>query len=146
MMRKIERSCRHHAEQDPAACEALLDILIEKFTGLGLLNDRNFAEAQVRTLRRRGASARSIRSRLAAKGIGAGDMENLMAAGGDLPAALRLAQRKRIGPFGRKEKENREKDMAALARAGYDYETARRALALTREDAEQIIADSGCRP
>ena len=46
---------------------------------------------------------------------------------GDLAAAARLAQRKRLGPFRPKEAraDLRQRDMAALARAGFSYDVAR---------------------
>jgi regulatory protein len=52
---------------------------------------------------------------------GAGDAE--------LRAALRYARRRRLGPFrleGRAER--RDRDLAALGRQGFDYETARRVI------------------
>src|SRR5687768_1034793 len=68
MMRKVERSCRAHPEQDRAECARMVDELVRKFLGAGLLNDGQYAEAMVSTLRRRGLSSRAIQARLAARG------------------------------------------------------------------------------
>lgn len=48
----------------------------------------------------------------------------------DLAAAIKLARKRRLGPFRLPEKraEMRAKDMAALARAGFDFDTARRVI------------------
>jgi regulatory protein len=44
----------------------------------------------------------------------------------DLTAARRLAQRRRLGPWRAKNRaEHRMKDIAALGRAGFSYDTAR---------------------
>ena len=47
----------------------------------------------------------------------------------DLAAAIRLAKKRRLGPFRLKERaEMRQKDLAALARAGFDFDTCRRVI------------------
>ncbi|MEX2298477.1 MAG: RecX family transcriptional regulator, partial [Dongiaceae bacterium] len=95
------------------------------------------------SLNRRGESGRRIRARLRAKGVAASAIdqaiEGLQKEDGDAEfrAACRLAHRRRLGPArppaGRAAL--REKDMAALARAGFNYETVRRVIALADSDA-----------
>ena len=48
----------------------------------------------------------------------------------ELAAAVRLAQRKRLGPFrpAALRAGHRDRDLAAMARAGFDYATARRVI------------------
>jgi regulatory protein len=104
-------------------------------------------------LSRRGLGRRRIRERLAAKGVAAEDIAGALAelaadpAESELAAAVRLARRKRLGPFrgGAERRERRDKDLAALGRAGFGYEIARRVVeaesvealeALLREDAQ----------
>ena len=141
MMRKVERSCRAHPEQDRAECARMVDELVRKFLGAGLLNDGQYAEAMVSTLRRRGLSSRAIQARLAARGVEAAHVRAaLLGVEGeddDLQAAVRLARRKRLGPFGVKDPGG-EKDMAAFARAGFGYSIARRVLEMSAEEAEEI--------
>lgn len=133
LMRRVERSARHHGT-DSAEGEKLVDALIERYARSGLLDDAAYAGARAATLRRSGASARGIRAKLMQKGL---DPEQIDAAvraadedteNGEIAAALALARRRRIGPFrpagGRAEA--REKDLAALARAGFSYDVARR--------------------
>lgn len=131
--RKVERSARAHGT-DATEGRKLIAELVVRFERAGLLDDRRFAENRARSLHERGASIRAIRAKLRAKGIDADlidiALETLGEAVGDLneSAAIRYARRRRIGPYrtpGRRE-EMREKDLAAMARAGFDYETARR--------------------
>lgn len=135
LMRKVTRSARFHGT-DPEAGAALVDVLIARFEKSGLLDDRTYAEGRVQTLRRRGDSARLIRAKLAAKGLDGETIESALAAcvddAGDpeLAAAAALARRRRLGPY-RDRRARRamfEKDLAALARAGFSYDVARRVM------------------
>ena len=148
MARKIDRSCMAHVDQDREACIVKLDALVEKFQRAGLLNDEAYLAGSLTSLRRRGLSGRAIEARLSAKGVPIKDVKNALVErqtanpDADLVAALRLAQRKRLGPFARDGQEDAGKDkpLAALARAGFNYETANRALTTGRDTAEQLIA------
>lgn len=54
-------------------------------------------------------------------------------------AALTVLRRKKAGPFGpEKERRDNEKILAALARAGFSYDTAQLAMSMDRADAELI--------
>ena len=145
MMRKVDRSCRYHADQNRDDCLRMIDVLIEKFTRSGLLNDETYTSGKVASLRRRGESARAIEARLQAKGVGREDIRRALTAlqesGGndDFHAALRFARRRRLGPFAGGKAKEPEKQMAAFARAGYGYEIAGRVLKTSREVAESLI-------
>jgi regulatory protein len=74
-----------------------------------------------------------IRARLRAKSLPAELIEAALAEAADgdraheLRAALRYARRRRLGPYRLQDRaERRERDLAALGRQGFDYETARR--------------------
>ena len=128
LMRKVSRSAAHYGD-DPALMKPAVDALVAKYTQSGAIDDTAYADSQVRKLRRRGGSARSIVQKLSAKGVPADIVaetaSTLSAGGGDLEAALRLAKRRRLGPFraaGRAE--NRQRDMAVLGRAGFGYHIA----------------------
>lgn len=67
------------------------------------------------------------------KGIGEDEAERLLAEQDYNPEelALRLAKKKKIGPFRADEetrRENRRKDLAVLVRAGFDYAVAQKVL------------------
>ncbi len=141
LARRVERSARDH-DTDPAEGAAWIEDLLERYRRSGLLDDAVYAEAKASSLRRRGASARAIREKLAAKGV---DAETAVAAlnrtdqdaghsetadSADEDAARALARRRRLGPFrpDSARADNRNRDLAALGRAGFSYETARRVI------------------
>ncbi|MGQ0662431.1 MAG: RecX family transcriptional regulator [Pseudomonadota bacterium] len=132
LRRRVERAARAGAEAARrAAGAALVDALIERFLRAGLLDDRAYAQGRARTLHRRGRSRSEIARALAAKGVRRSDIDSGLAdlaaetVDPDLAAAVALARRRRLGPFraGRRAAW-RAKDLAALGRAGFDYELA----------------------
>jgi regulatory protein len=130
LRRKVHRRCRERGE-DPAAFEAAIDEVVAKTQRAGLIDDARYAEARIASLRRRGGSTRAIRAKLAAKGVGADTLAAaLQPEEGDEEAAARaLARRRRLGPYrGRDRAAFRDKDLAALARAGFGFEIARRTI------------------
>lgn len=144
LRRKVERSARAHGT-DREAGFAAVDALVARFARSGLVDDRRYAEGKAASLHRRGGSARAIRAALAAKGVPAEEIDAAMAALRDtaadpeLAAACAFARRRRLGPWRRPEDraEMWSKDLAALGRGGFGYETARRVLqAETPEELE----------
>lgn len=127
LARKVALSCRYHGE-DPAAHAEALDDVVARCTASGLVDDERFAEARAATLRRRGRSARAVAATLAAKGVGRQLAERASSVGDDeeLAAARKSARRKRLGPWSRGDRAaSRQKDLAALARAGFSIAIAR---------------------
>ncbi len=135
LMRRVFRSARHHGT-DPEVGRLFVGELIARYRRAQLLDDAAYAQARVRTLHDRGLSARAIRARLMEKGVGEADMEAAFAALSaalgedqdlDMDAARRYARRRRLGPWrGRDQREARhDKDLAALARAGFSYSVAK---------------------
>ncbi|MGZ9112557.1 MAG: RecX family transcriptional regulator, partial [Rhodoplanes sp.] len=129
----------------------IVDGVIGRLLRAGLLDDRKYAEARAATLHRRGVSAGQIRGRLVQKGIDAEAAQRAVAAlaaetapdlagvdptgadltgvdvtGVNLTGAVNLARRRRLGPFRAPldRARMREKDLAALARAGFSYHVA----------------------
>jgi regulatory protein len=140
LTRRVRRSAREHGT-DPEEGAAWTEALITRFLASGLLDDRAYAEAKTASLHRRGASARAIAAKLAAKGVprdlvasslGETDDERGYAArpGGDLAAAAALARRKRLGPYrpAEMQADHHQKDLASLARAGFSRAIAERVL------------------
>lgn len=144
MKRKIDRSCRHHTDQNREDSAQMLETVIGKFQTLGLLNDEGYLRGMVTSLRRRGLSAAAILSKLSAKGLPANDIraalgtfdsESMDEQTGDIAAALRMARRKRLGSFRTPGKPaTPEKDLATLARAGFGYDVAKKALSFSTDD------------
>lgn len=127
LKRKVDKRCRLRGE-DPSGFQEAIDTVVAKCLRSGLIDDTRYAEARVATLRRRGGSARAIQAKLAAKGL---DRETIAAAlegeeGDEMDAARAYARRRKLGPYRPGESAPyREKDLAALARAGFRFDVAR---------------------
>ena len=136
LMRRVRRSAELPGT-DAEAGKRLVDALIERFLRTGLLDDRAYAEAKSASLHRRGASSRAIAARLADKGVERTLIETVLRdpddetrPGGDLAAAAALVRRRRLGPYRdpAAREQYRQKDLGALARAGFGQALAQRVL------------------
>ncbi|HLN25611.1 MAG TPA: regulatory protein RecX [Patescibacteria group bacterium] len=141
LLRRVERAARFH-DDDPAEGVALVADLIERYQRSGLLDDKQYAGAKTRSLHRRGASTRAIRQQLSARGIEPDTIDAVLTeltddAQGepDLAAAHAYARRRRLGPYRVAEAEEgaRDRDLAALGRAGFSWEVARAVIDGERE-------------
>jgi len=128
LKRKVDRRCRLRGE-DPAEFGEMIDEVVAKSLRTGLIDDTRYAEARVATLRRRGGSARAIQAKLSAKGV---DRATIAAAlesddeDDEEKAARAFARRRRLGPFRPGERgPYRDKDLAAMMRAGFRFDVAR---------------------
>lgn len=146
LMGKVDRSARAHGT-DPEEGARLVDGLIARYREAGLLDDAVYAAGRTRSLNRRGDSPRLIRAKLARKGVAAEDVDQALA---DLAedvgdparvAAVALAKRRRLGPFRLPDARAafRDKDMAAMARAGFPYQIAREVI--DAESADEIFSE-----
>jgi regulatory protein len=139
LRRKAARSRAHH-EEDGSGDEALIQTVIERLLELDAVDDRRFAEAMVRRLRPRGASTRLLRARLRAKGIGGELCDEVLGeddAEVETEAARSYARRRRLGPHrldAELRAEHRQRDLAAMARAGYSFAVASRVLTTDPDD------------
>jgi regulatory protein len=116
--RKIrERGWAGEAPADPQA-------LAERFSELGYIDDRAFAESRASAMGRRGLGARRVGEALRFAGIEAEDAEAVAPLIEDdrIASALAFARRKRIGPHARDAVTDRailEKQVGAMIRAGH---------------------------
>jgi regulatory protein len=110
----------------------LVDALVERMAALGYVDDRAFASARAGALTRRGYGARRVSAALRAAGIGEEDSAEARDAAeqGAFDAALRFAERRKLGPFAAVEADRpaREKAYAAMLRAGHPPAIVRRIL------------------
>ena len=139
LTRKIIRSCTFH-KVDAEPFFPIIEEMIVRYERAGLLNDKGFAEAKVSSLRRQGQSKKAILAKLQAKGLGRDDIDGALEAidtersGDDDPemaAALTFARKKRLGRWRKgpaPDIKQRQKELAAMGRAGFSYEVARAAL------------------
>jgi regulatory protein len=122
---------RAHPEEDIDARLPLVDEAVAACIAAGLVDDAAFAAGRTATLRRRGWPERRIRMALRQKGVATPLVDAAIAAddGDDASAAHRFAARRRLGPWrGGNRAEKRDKDIAAMMRAGFSLTLARQAI------------------
>ena len=145
LMRKVDRSLRAH-EGDRAEAQGWVDELVRKLVRNGLVNDAAFAEQKAQSLRASGRSARVIAMKLKQKGVpeavAAPKLREVTHEISEEDAARTWARKKRLGPFRRGDairskrgesesdarRAQRQRDLAALARAGFSFDIARRVI------------------
>lgn len=110
--------------------EPPVDALVERCARLGYVDDAAFASARAESLSRRGYGARRVETALRIAGIEEEDgaAARAHARAEAWHAALRFAERRRIGPYAElfEERPAREKKLAAMLRAGHSLAIARR--------------------
>ncbi len=132
LLRKVKRSCAFH-DQPEEDFIPLVDALVERYKTVGLLDDKIFAESKVTSLRRQGISGRAIMAKLQVKGLTPAQIESALKIvdeeqeNAETVAALAYARRKKLGPW-RKRAADPQKELAAMARAGFSYDVAVKAL------------------
>jgi len=135
LYRRVLKAARHH-DTDLDQARAWIDELVDGLARSGAVDDSRYAEGKARSMSRRGQSARKIRAYLASKGV---DKEKTDAAltslseeteDPEFDAAHAYAARRRIGPYRptQPDDDQSRKDLAALWRAGFSYDVARRLL------------------
>jgi len=159
LMRKVQRSARIHGT-DVDEDRATVERLVAQFARAGLVDDAAYAAARAASLHRRGAAPKLIAARLREKGVAAEPIADVLKALGDggaadveLAAAINLARRRRLGPYSprgrakgratdkRRAGREREKALAALARAGFSYDVARRVI--DADDTDELEKAAG---
>jgi regulatory protein len=120
--------------------------LVERYVDLGYIDDEAFARARSGSLLRRGYGQRRVRQALGEAGIAEDLRERVRPGEGETRrAALTLARRRRFGPFGSEapDKPLREKQIAAMLRAGHPLDNARQIVdAPSAAEAEQWAAEA----
>ena len=129
-----------------ADVERVIAGIVARFVAAGVVDDKAFAQTKARALHRRGTSGRLTRQKLKLAGVDPDTLDQAMAGldqeldtdprQREWKAATALARRRRLGPFRAKDrKEHRNRDLAAMARAGFDYELARKVIDAVDSDA-----------
>lgn len=132
----------------PDDAQAWIDSIVEEVSRLGYVDDRRFAVSTVEKYRKAGKSQNYIRQKLALAGISPAvqsevliEAGNVNAADAELEAALLLVKKRKLGCFRRKEERAffRKKDLAVLARAGFSYQTAVKALGESEREEDENV-------
>jgi regulatory protein len=124
-----------------------IDAVVAKFVDAGVIDDKAFAQTKARALHRRGTSTKLTRNRLQMAGVDGATLDTAMQAldqeldtnprQREWRAAVALARRRKLGPYrpAAERKDKRNRDLAAMARAGFDYDVARKVIDATDVDA-----------
>lgn len=122
------------------------DAIAARFVALGYIDDAAWARAKSGSLLRRGYGMRRVDQALGAAGVAQalGDEDRP----GEAPrraAALALARKRRFGPFGGAvlDRPLREKQIAAMLRAGHPLDSARELVNAASVEAAEDWAGSG---
>lgn len=128
-------------EGDPPVCE-----VAERMVAAGYVDDTAYARARSGSLLRRGYGVRRVAQALGAAGIGEELRENMRPTESvQRQAVLAMARKRGFGPFGTQELDRamREKQIAALLRAGHRLDSAREIVdAPSIEAVEQWVAEA----
>jgi regulatory protein len=143
LRRVLERRVRKAELADAPVMDNVrqaIEAIVAKFVGAGVIDDRAFAQTKARALHRRGASSKLTRQKLRLAGIDGQTLDQAMAGldeelhtdprQREWKAAIALARRRRLGPYraAKDRQECRARDLAAMARAGFDYDVARKVI------------------
>ncbi len=135
LRRKVRERGWTGAPVDPAA-------VAERMATLGYVDDRLYAESKAASLARRGLGERRVSAALRAAHV-EGEVEELAPAirTRATAAALTFARRRRFGPYGPPvdDRAARERQLAAMLRAGHPLDLSRRILAA--RDPSEIDGD-----
>jgi regulatory protein len=140
LRRKLrERGWKGETEPD-------LEAMAERFASLGYVDDAAYALSKAQSLSGRGYGKRRLVQTLRVAGVEENDSEGARAHADEeaLSAALRFAERRRLGPFASapyRDHKDREKALAAMLRAGHGFGLARAIIGLppgAEIDADQL--------
>ena len=104
LQKRVNDYAYQNKEFDKAQAFVWIEDIIADFCRFNYVNDERFAELKIKDYQAMGKSVRYIKNKLKEKGV--------------------FAKKKRIGRFRAvdKQAEYKQKDMAALARAGFSYD------------------------
>lgn len=143
---------------DPEEAEQWMKSVLSACENAGFIDDNAYARGRARSLLRKGKAIRVIAADLAARGIASDRIdqalsnlreeadqaacEDIRGTDPDIAAAAAYARRRRLGPWRRPDlrAEKREKDMAALARQGFGYDTATRIIDSDIEELNELLS------
>jgi regulatory protein len=131
--------------------EADLEALANRFASQGYIDDTAYALSKAQGLAARGYGKRRLVQKLRADGVEEADSEAARdhADRETVTAALRFAERRKIGPFASettRDPRQREKALAAMVRAGHSFALAREIVRLepgAGYDVEELVARAG---
>lgn len=129
LQRRVNDYAYHNIEFNKREAYDWVEEVLSDFKDKGYLDDARYSEMKIKSYISAGKSIRYIHGKLREKGIDEDLIESLIDDCDFNPfdAAMKLARKKRIGPYCTNEtirKERYSKDLAVLVRAGFDYAVA----------------------
>lgn len=124
-----------------------LPALVGRLAELRYVDDRIYAGAKAREMAARGLGRRRVSAALQAAGVPEDDRAAILddqPPDAGLATAIAYARRRRLGPFARERSNDparRQKELAAMLRAGHAFDIARRVLAATDEAAAEALVE-----
>lgn len=151
LVRKVRRRNESFAPPSEEQFGWIHDV-VQKCIRYGYVNDQSYAQQRAELMLRRGKPSRTIAQDLRHKGIAGEIIEAVLAqlaeesdVGSDRRAAANYIRRRRFGPF-RRELPDAEavqakldKEIAAMARAGFGYSLASELLAMDEESLMELL-------
>ena len=140
----LKISVPHIKKQDVAN---LIDIVLSDLEKNKFINDKFYSESKAKSMIQRGSSINKIRNYLIVKGIKDEFIKETVDkikdenSDQDFFSAIKVCKKKRIGPA--RVEENRslfyKKDISLLARNGFDFETSKKIMEMSKDDFIKII-------
>lgn len=118
----LRRKCARQGRVVDDDVRAWIDDIVAKMKRLGFIDDARTAEARARSLTAAGASKRGALLKLKQKGIDAALAAAALGDHDELEAARAYVRRRRL------DEKDRQKALAALARRGFSFDVAKKAL------------------
>ena len=125
----------------------LIDIVLSDLEKTKFISDKFYSETKAKSLIQRGSSINKIRNYLISKGINDKYIKETILKinenneDQDFFSAIKICKKKRIGPS--RTEDNRsifyKKDISILARNGFDFETSKRVMDMSKEDYIKIV-------
>jgi len=137
LIRYLERKLREQGWSGEGAPPVAA--IVDRFVTLRYIDDGEYARMRLRSMQRRGYGVRRIGQALAADGVEEVLRDEVTRDVDALEAAVILARRRRIGPYGAQPvtPEMRQKAIGILMRAGHSHEISRRvATAISPDELE----------
>lgn len=125
----------------------LIDLVISDLGKSKFISDKFYSQSKTKKFLKKGYSLNKIRNYLINKGINEKYIKdsiskiNLEETDQDFFSAIKTCKKRRIGP--NREEDNRilyyKKDISILARSGFNYETSKKVLDLSKKDYEKLL-------
>ena len=125
----------------------LINVVLNDLEQSKFINDKFYSNSKAKNLIQKGSSINKIRNYLIQKGISDKYVRETLTKiknnneDQDFFSAIKLCKKKRIGPC--RSEDNRvlfyKKDISILARGGFDYETSKKVMDLSKDDFENFL-------